>query len=116
MKVFLSLDMSNEFEKQILVYSIENKKIDLNKALLTASREGHIDIVQLLLETGKCDMDYQKNEYTALMLASYNGRTDIVQLLLDAEADVNARNENDKTALMIAEKESHKKIIDLLKT
>jgi len=69
---------------------VENSKID--GALLIASHNGYIDIVQLLL-----DQNYPINRQrwdgsTALIEASRMGWTDIIELLLNRGADLNPLN------------------------
>ncbi|MEJ2111162.1 MAG: ankyrin repeat domain-containing protein [Acidobacteriota bacterium] len=59
-------------------------------ALHTASRNGHTEIVKLLLEAG-ANVDATGNDdVTALHAASQNGHAEIVELLLEAGANVNA--------------------------
>ena len=85
--------------------------LDLNKAnngdginaLIASSSEGHVDIVSMLLATGRVDENTSDNDgTTALMAASVRGHKDIVQLLVDVGVDVNAQNVDGHTALMFA--------------
>lgn len=57
-------------------------------ALLCATKSGHLEIVQYLLEHG-ADIEHRDmGGWTPLMWASYKGHVDIVNLLLDRKADV----------------------------
>jgi len=58
-------------------------------ALVNASKNGHIDIVKLLLDNG-ADVAGYKNQYYALTVACIDGYLDIVKLLIEAGSDVNA--------------------------
>ena len=87
--------------------------------LLIASRNGHTEIVKLLL-TAKADVNAaeKKQGITPLLIASKKGHTEIVKLLLTAGADVNTMikvNGIDYTPLSIAKKMSHTRIVKLLK-
>lgn len=70
--------------------------------LIAASSEGHIDIVQLLIDA-KVDVNAKdKDETNSLMAAAARGHTDIVEALLKAGAIVNEQNVDGHTALMFA--------------
>lgn len=56
--------------------------------LHSASRSGHAQLVQLLLEQGA--IYYAVSRGDPLYLASMNGHTDVVQILLDHGANINA--------------------------
>ena len=88
-------------------------------ALVAASAKGHVNIVQLLLESG-ADVNL-KNEHsldygTALEAASAQGHANIVQLLLESGADVNLECESRHylSALVTASAEGHASIVQLL--
>ena len=64
-----------------------------------AARNGHLAIVQLLLEAG-ADKDATKEDgATALHLAAEEGNLDVVRSLLEAGADKEAATQNGTTAL-----------------
>ncbi|XP_029015795.1 caskin-2-like isoform X3 [Betta splendens] len=65
-----------------------------------AARNGHKDIVLLLLKAG-IDINKTAKSGTALHEASLYGKTEVVRLLLDAGVDVNVRNTYNQTALDI---------------
>ena len=71
--------------------------------LIAASSEGHADIVEMLLATGKAGVDAKDKDATnSLMAASARGHVKIVELLLDGGAIVNEQNVDGHTALMFA--------------
>ncbi|XP_061906439.1 caskin-2-like isoform X5 [Entelurus aequoreus] len=65
-----------------------------------AARNGHKDIIVLLLKAG-IDINTTTKSGTALHEASLYGKTEVVRLLLDAGVDVNIRNTYNQTALDI---------------
>ncbi|KAM7371384.1 hypothetical protein PAMP_008634 [Pampus punctatissimus] len=65
-----------------------------------AARNGHKDIIRLLLTAG-IDINNTTKSGTALHEASLYGKTEVVRLLLDAGVDVNIRNTYNQTALDI---------------
>ena len=86
-------------------------------ALGLAVRNGHLEIVKLLLPA-KPDLNASQGQVpgddrdpTALMLATWNGHVEIAQLLIANGAKVNAQYPQGHTALMFAEKPE---IINLL--
>ena len=83
-------------------------------ALMDASREGHVEIVQAILDKGTNVNAKDDWGRTALMLASQKGHKDHVELLLAKGADVNARASNGDTALMLASDNGHKEVRALL--
>ncbi|KAF8838113.1 hypothetical protein BDN67DRAFT_124834, partial [Paxillus ammoniavirescens] len=67
--------------------------------LRSACYQGHIKIVELLLEKG-ADVNAQgKHSDTPLRSACYQGHMEIVQLLLEKGADMNAQGEHSDTPL-----------------
>ena len=68
-------------------------------ALIIAACQGHVEIVNLLIEEG-VDLNIQNNEgVTAQFCAVFFGRTEIVQILSDAGADPNIVMSQDLTAM-----------------
>merc|ERR1719253_756632 len=73
------------------------------RELLHVSREGHIQTVRALLETGLVDASAGSGwGGTALHAASRHGRAGVIQLLLDGGWQVNATNKCGSTALHLA--------------
>ena len=83
-------------------------------ALMFAAREGHIDIVRLLLDRGANINAINDYERTALMWAANTGHTDVVRLLLDRGANINAVDGDGDTALMSASESGHTYTVRLL--
>ncbi|XP_008415388.2 caskin-2 [Poecilia reticulata] len=65
-----------------------------------AARNGHQDVIRLLLKAG-IDINKTSKSGTALHEAALYGKTEAVRLLLDAGVDVNIRNTYNQTALDI---------------
>ncbi|XP_067238814.1 caskin-2 isoform X7 [Chanodichthys erythropterus] len=71
-----------------------------NTPLHLAARNGHKDVIWLLLKAG-IDINRTTKAGTALHEAALYGKTEVVRLLLDAGIDVNIRNTYNQTALDI---------------
>ncbi|KAL4657893.1 caskin-2-like [Arapaima gigas] len=71
-----------------------------NTPLHLAARNGHKDIIRLLLKAG-IDINRVTKAGTALHEAALYGKTEVVRLLLDGGVDVNIRNTYNQTALDI---------------
>uniref|UniRef100_A0A8C7ZAX7 Caskin-2 n=1 Tax=Oryzias sinensis TaxID=183150 RepID=A0A8C7ZAX7_9TELE len=65
-----------------------------------AARNGHKDIIKLLLKAG-IDLNRATKAGTSLHEAALYGKTEVVRLLLDAGINVNVRNTYNQTALDI---------------
>ena len=63
------------------------KQEQLDKQLMKASRNGHVDMVKVLLAA---DADVHARDDYALREASYYGHIDVVRMLLAAGANVHA--------------------------
>ncbi|XP_029584066.1 caskin-2 isoform X6 [Salmo trutta] len=71
-----------------------------NTPLHLAARNGHKDIIRLLLKAG-IDINRATKAGTALHEAALYGKTEVVRQLLEAGIDVNIRNTYNQTALDI---------------
>lgn len=86
-----------------------DKNRALEAAFVVAARDGHTEIMELLLEAG-ADIHAWKD--VALRCASETGQVEAVRLLLSNGADAHA---SDDDALRIAEEQGHKEIAALLR-
>jgi len=90
-----------------LVYAMElavQHGADDDEALRWASANGHLDVVQFLVEVGHADDE-------ALHRASYNGHLAVVQFLVQHGADVHALNDS---ALRWASARGHLAVVQFL--
>ena len=95
--------------KQIKFFDPDNHRF-----ILIAVREGHEDVVRLLLTHGG-DVNAKSDDgLTALMHASHNGYGKVVQVLLDHGADTNAKSYDGSTALTFASQSGYEKVVQAL--
>lgn len=77
--------------------------IDGADPLITASAEGHLDVVAALLSTKSVNLNGKDVDGTnALMAASVRGHKNVAKLLIAAGMNMNAQNVEGHTALMFA--------------
>ena len=101
-------------KERVPVDAVVNKESSWT-ALMWASKQGHIRIVELLLTNeAKVNWSPSQSRVTALHLASKYGHEDIVESLLDNGAAVNARTSGGFTALINASEGGHTRIVKLL--
>ena len=81
--------------------------------LLSASKDGDVELIQDLLENVVIDINHRDDEgQTALYTACEEGKTEIVKMLLDSNADPNiCTKEQQCTPLTIAAKNGHVKVV-----
>ena len=84
--------------------------------LISASSEGHQEVVNLILKEETIDVNKAEDEGgTALYWASLKGHQEIINLLLkDENIDVNKADDRGRTALYWASREGHKEVVQLL--
>ncbi len=83
-------------------------------ALIEASRAGHRDVVQALLDAG-ADLNIGKGKWgTALVQAAEMGQLETVWALIGANADLNAADQQGTTALMAAAQAGYEKVVAAL--
>jgi ankyrin repeat protein len=63
-------------------------------SIILAAREGHLSIVQFLVENGFDVNACSTDGYTAICHASANGHLSVVQYLVEKGADIHVKNEN----------------------
>jgi ankyrin repeat protein len=96
--------------------NVEAKTINGWTALHFASINGHLEIVQYLLQNGNANVNAQKNDgWTALHFASSNGHLEIVQYLVQqCQANVRAVTKNNETPLDVAKQTGKTEIVEYL--
>jgi len=99
---------------------LNDPRMELTSAmtlLCDACHEGHLEVVKLLLESGKFDVNQPgENRQTPLYAGCERGHLEIVQYLLDSacELDINEADNHQVTPLLIACEKGYYKIVDLL--
>ncbi|KAJ5557005.1 hypothetical protein N7494_000920 [Penicillium frequentans] len=88
---------------------------DGSSLIFSAARNGHVEVVKLLINEGA---DFKEPEHTygstLLQAATDSGNINIVQLLLDYGADVSAKNNAGVTPLLTASWDGYLDIVSLL--
>jgi hypothetical protein len=108
----------------IAVMLVESRSIDANikiatdggtwTPLLLASKNGHVPVVQALLQGG-ADVDKADDDgCTPLYIASQNGHAPVVQALLQGGAAVDKAQDNGVTPLMVASQQGHVPVVQAL--
>ena len=95
-------------------YLIENKAANIkskNEFLLIASKEGHLEVVKLLIEKGIDINQIDIFRHNALHWAS---NVEVVKLLIEKGIDINQTDKNGWNALHWASKRGHKEIEQIL--
>jgi len=83
-------------------------------ALIEASRAGHREVVQALLDAG-ADLNIGKGKWgTALVQAAETGQLKTVWALIGANADLNAEDQEGTTALMAAAQAGYEEVVAAL--
>ncbi|CAN9387812.1 unnamed protein product [Alternaria alternata] len=78
-----------------------------------AAREGHLGVIEVLLEAG-ADINAMQSDDTALIRATSRGHKETVALLLDKGAEVNALNGYKSNAIQVASSNGNKEILEVL--
>lgn len=93
-----------------------NLKDNSKKLILSAALRGDEDVVKLLLDTGKINLEAMNDSGdTPLWRAAWMGRETIVKLLLaTGKVDVNAKSQSNWTPLSGAIERGHQNTVELL--
>ncbi|KAF4788828.1 Niemann-Pick C1 protein [Turdus rufiventris] len=91
------------------------KETPLANAAFWAARKGNLALLQLLLNSGRVDVDCKDSlGTTALMVASYYGHIDCVRELVLQGADINLQRESGATSLFFAAQQGHNDVVKFL--
>ncbi|XP_063924016.1 ankyrin-1-like [Zophobas morio] len=82
--------------------------------LAIASSNGHLAVVEYLLELGAGIDDIDKNGRTPLYTASENGHEKIVECLVECGVEIDLANKNGETPLYVAAEKGHEKTVKFL--
>ena len=93
---------------ELLIFLLENNSITNNQALIYASKNGHLDVVEYLVDHGA---NLNVEDDNSLQWASSKGHLKVVEYLVDHGANVNAQ---DDYALILASKNGHLDVVEYL--
>ncbi len=94
--------------------AVNEKNNDGDTALISASRKGNLDIVNVLLDRKARVDEKTPTGSTALMIASTYGHLGIVKRLFTRRADIHHTNIEGDTALMNASRMGYRDIVEFL--
>ena len=90
---------------------------DDSTPLMTASNEGHVDVVRYLVRNKamRATIDAQNcSGNTALWIASFRNRTEVVKVLIEVGANPMVANRDGRTPLDMAKGKGHDECITIL--
>ncbi|XP_076083206.1 uncharacterized protein LOC143054171 [Mytilus galloprovincialis] len=82
--------------------------------LTAACREGHLRIVEILLDKGSNINQTNKNGETPFYTACFGGHYSLAKLLIEKNADINKRNKYHRKPLYVCCLSGHESIVQLL--
>ena len=90
--------------------------VDINgvSSLIQVSRDGHVDVVKLLIAASGNVNHVNLEGVSSLIYASQSGHVDVVKLLIAANADIHHVANNGETALSLAKAKKHDEIVAIL--
>uniref|UniRef100_A0A8C0IPB7 Ankyrin repeat domain 29 n=1 Tax=Chelonoidis abingdonii TaxID=106734 RepID=A0A8C0IPB7_CHEAB len=92
-----------------------SRETPLANAAFWAARKGNLALLQLLLNSGRVDVDCRDSlGTTALMVASHYGHIECVRELVLQGADINLQRESGTTALFFAAQQGHNDVVRFL--
>jgi ankyrin repeat protein len=105
---------------ELVKYLVEDKGAEIEKdgwsPLHYAATNGHLQIVEYLVNK-EADVDIESpNKTTPLMMAARFGHIQVVKYLLDQEADLSLQNDQQLTAIDFAAMNNQREIVDGLKS
>ncbi|CAB1345066.1 unnamed protein product [Coregonus sp. 'balchen'] len=83
-------------------------------ALHLAAKEGHVELVQELLERGSAVDSATKKGNTSLHIASLAGQAEVVKILVKRGAEINSQSQDGFTPLAIALQQGHNQVVSVL--
>ena len=106
----LNYDQQTEDLKKL----IDTKDNTGKTALMFASLNGHLKVVETLIEKEANILEKTEEGYTALMFASLNGHLKVVETLIKQGANILEKTKEGYTALMFASLNGHLKVVETL--
>ena len=101
-------------KKLVKSVDIESADIGGRTALMIASQEGHVPVVDFLTARGADVNARTMYGWSSLLAASQYGHTEVVRILLKKGADVETKNIYDETPLITASRKGNAEIVQAL--
>jgi hypothetical protein len=117
---FFGLRTNRQYGPYLEIWQIEGELSSFKNDLIvthvvSAVKQGRIDIVNSLVANGADVNVRDRDGWTALMRAACEGHTEIVHILMQAGADVHVKNDEGESALTLAREKGHTCIVNLLR-
>ena len=114
---FLDTEMRYEVSMSIPSPDVDAKDNSGRTPLSLAAEYGHLEVVRLLVATGKVEVNSKDSEWgqTPLSWVAHRGRLEVVRLLVaTGEAEVDAKSNSGQTPLSLAAMNGHLEVVRLL--
>eukprot|EP00439_Symbiodinium_sp_Y106_P040225 s702_g4.t3 len=106
---------SNHAKLEALLQRPQDPDLGAEPPLLASCRDGHLEVVRLLLEAEADVNRHDRNLYTPLARASSSGHVEVVDLLLQTKVDKNQAGRTGWTPLSLASADGHAEVVRQLR-
>ena len=111
--IIVSQNGDVEQVKSLLNDSVHSQQ-EIVDALLLASKNGHNNVVKLIIQRCGHVNSTDDNGQTALIVASQHGHSEVVKTLIEHGAQVDMQDKNGMSSLMFASQQGHLGILKML--
>ena len=112
---FVSQSGDVEQVESLLSDSVHSQQ-EIVDALLLASKNGHNNVVKLIIQRCGHVNSTDDNDQSALIVASQHGHSEVVKTLIEHGAQVDMQDKNGMSSLMFASQNGHQEIVKIILT